>query len=368
MSERMSYEEQVKFRLQAVEVMRRSGWDKETRAYLARVLGVAERTIRRWELRVRQGKPVYEKRGRKADDVPRAKRQKVLRAMFELGPFSGVTVLRGMFSDVPYRVLSEMKRRLLRVALRRWRWYRRRLKWVRAGAVWAADFTRPKAGLWQGKDRLFLVRDLGSGAQLAAVACRGEKTKTVCAALLALITLFGAPLILKKDNAGAFRSEQTAALLEEHGITPLTSPPYTPAYNGACERSGGNFKRRVQHIAQMEGHPRIWLPQNLDDALLVANTTARPWGATGPTPAEALEDRRPITRQERTAFAHDLKIETDAALKTFKERNARMPTCIERASIDRSATQRTLCKHGYLQFRRGRLSTLVSAWRRRPNA
>lgn len=364
MSEEMTYEEQVRFRLQAVEVMRRSGGDREVRKYLAGVLGVAERTIRRWELRVREGKPVYEKRGPKADDVPRAERQKLITAMISLGPHAGVPTLRGLFDDVPYRFIARMKARLARVILRRYRWYRRRLEWLRSGAVWAADFTRPKAGLWQGKDRLFLVRDLGSGAQLAAVACRGEKAKVACAVLLALIALFGAPLILKKDNGGAFRSHALQAVLDEDGITPLDSPPYTPEYNGACERSGGNFKQRVTHIALIQGRTDHWLPRDIDEALLVANTTSRPNGATRPTPAEAFEDRRQITKRERMAFKQTRRAEIESALRTFKRENGRMPTCSERASIDRKATQHALCEHGNLRIRRGRLSTPISTWGR----
>ena len=132
---------------------------------------------------------------------------------------------------------------------RRGRWRLRRLDWLRSGAIWATDFTKPKAGLWQGNDRLLLVRDLGSGAQLAAVACKGEKAKTVCAVLLTLFVLFGPPLALKKDNGSAFTAACTQALLAEHDVTPLFSPPYTPEYNGACERSGGCFKQRVAHVA-----------------------------------------------------------------------------------------------------------------------
>jgi len=40
-----------------------------------------------------------------------------------------------------------------------------------------------------------------------------------------------------------------------------------------------------------------------------------------------------------------------------------MPTCAERAPILRKATQDALCKHGYLQLRRGRVSTPISNWK-----
>jgi len=366
--EKLSHEQEVRWRLQVLAILKKRGGGPRLRRDVAKMIGVHERTIARWQRRVRAGKPVYEKRGRKADDVPRARRQQLIEAMIRLGPYAGVPTLRAVFTDVPYRRIGWMKRRLMRVVIRRWRWYRKKLIWLCSGATWAMDFTKPKARLGHGGDRLFLVRDLGSGAQLAAVACKGEKGRTARMVLLALFALFGAPLVLKQDNGSAFRAHETQALLTEHDVTPLASPPYTPQYNGACERSGGTYKRRVEHIAFMAGHTGVWLPQNLDEALLVANTTARPWGANGPTPAEAFAARRAVTQRERRAFNETMRREIERGLKTFKERNARMPTCLRRASIDRKAIQTALCEHGYLKFRRGRLSTPISAWKARSKA
>lgn len=354
---------EIERRLLAVRICEEGGGSPEVRRAVARAYGVDERTVRRWEQRVREGKPVYEPPGRPPEEVPRERRQALLAKMMELGPCAGVPTLRAMFTDVPYRFIAKMKDRFARALVRRRGWYRRKLRWLRPGAVWAMDFTKPRARLWQRRRRLFLVRDLGSGAQLAAVATRGEKSSTACAVLLCLFALFGPPLVLKEDNGSAFIAGETRTLLAEHGITPLFSPPYTPSYNGACERSGGTFKQRVAHIASMERHAGVWFPQNLDEALCVANTTARPWGATGPTPAEALEAREPVTEKERNAFQETRDRSIELALKTFKERNGRMPTCSQRASIDRKATQKALCELGYLEIRRGRLSTPISTWK-----
>ncbi len=210
---------------------------------------------------------------------------------------------------------------------------------------------------------MFFVRDLASGATLAAVAVRSEKARAACAVLLSLFALFGAPLVLKMDNGSAFRADLTQALLEEHAVMPLRSPPYVPQYNGSCERSIGCFKQRVDHIAMIEGHAGRWLPRNLDDALLVANTTARPFGANGPTPAEAFEQRRAVTMEERKAFKQSRARAFASRLQTFKEENGRMPTCSQRAALDRKAMQKALCDLGYLEIRRGRISTPVSTWR-----
>ncbi|MDA1195945.1 MAG: DDE-type integrase/transposase/recombinase [Planctomycetota bacterium] len=354
---------EIERRLLAVRICEEGGGTPEVRRAVARAYGVDERTVRRWEQRVREGKPVYEDPGRPPDEVPRARRQTLIRAMLKLGPHAGVPTLRAQFADVPYRFLAKMKRRLTRAITRRRGWYRKRLRWLRAGAVWATDFTKPAAGLWQEQDRLFLVRDLGSSAQLAAVACRGERGRTARAVLLSLFLLFGAPLALKSDNGSAFRAHQTTELLAAHGVTPLFSPPYWPQYNGACERSGGTFKARVEYRARLRGRPGCWLPEDVDDALRVANTTARPWGATGPTPAEALRGRTPVTQSEREAFQATRARAIKNAVQTFKAETGTMPTCSQHATIDRKATQLALCKHGYLEIRRGRLSTPISTWK-----
>ena len=350
-------------RIVAVKICEEGGGTVEIRKVVAKALGVDERTVRRWAQRVREGKPVVEKPGRRPKKAPRSERQSLINEMVRLGPCAGVAVLRAKLPEVSYRLITRMKQRFVRVLQRRHSWYRRKLKWLRAGAVWAMDFTQPKAGMWRGMKKLFVVRDLGSGAQLAAVACKGELAKVSCAVVLALVAAFGAPLVAKHDNGGAFVGEVLQQMLTEHGITPLASPPYTPQYNGSCERSGGTFKQRVDHTALLEGHGGIWRPENVDEAPLLANTTSRPWGATGSTPAEVLERRRAVTPEEREAFKQTRALAIEQALKTFNERTGTMPTCSQRAAIDRKATQHALCEHGYLQIRRGRLSTPILTWK-----
>jgi transposase InsO family protein len=357
------YLAETKRRLLAVQICKEGGGTPEVRRAVAGGCGVNERTLRRWEERVREGKPVLKRPGRKPKKVPIEKRQQLIEEMIRLGPCAGVQALRGLLKDVPYRFITKMKRRFSRVVQHRYGWYRRRLKWLRAGAVWAMDFTKPKAGLWQGKRRLFLVRDLASGLQLAAVACRGETGKTVRAVLLALFLTLGAPLVLKHDNGGAFTADLTQTAMTENGVTPLASPTYWPQYNGSCERSGGTFKQRVEHLAMLAGHPGRWTQEDIEEAMLIANASARPRGANAATPGEAFEARTPATPEEREAFRRSVAAEIECGLETWRKETGKMATCSERAAITRKATQVALCEHGYLEFRRGRLSTPISTWK-----
>ena len=333
------------------------------RRRVARALDVTERTLRRWAARQRNGEPLARPRGRKPTPVARPLRQGVIRTLARLGPCAGVAVLRGLFRDVPYRQLASLKRRFARAIQRRRGWHRALLRWRRAGAVWTTDFTCPEARLADNGNRICLVRDLGSGAQLASVRCQGETAKAACAVLAGLFVVLGAPLVVKHDGGGAFVAGVTQALLREHKVVSLRSPPRTPQYNGACERSGGTLKQRIAHLAWAGGHPDRWSDADLEHARLQANATARPRGANGSTPAEALAGRRPIGPRERKAFKRTRAREVARSLQTHESKHGRRPACAERAAILRKATQHALCKHGYLEFRRGRISTPISTWK-----
>jgi len=333
------------------------------RRLVARCWSVTQRTLRRWARREKDGRRLAERLGRPPEPVPRERRQEVIRALFELGPCAGVAVLRARFRDVPYRTIKKLTRRFARVIQRRRGWYRKRLHWLCEGSVWATDFTQPEASLPDEDNRLLLVRDLASGAQLAAVPCRDETARAVCTVLAMLFVALGPPLLLKHDNGGAFCAELTQKLLQAFDVVALRSPPRTPQYNGSCERAGGTLKQRIAHVAFAEGHPETWSGANVDEALWQANTTARPRGANGPTPAEAFARRRPIGTEERDAFKQTRARAIARACETHETNRGTMPSCAEHAAIVRKATQHALCEHGYLEFRRGRISTPIASWK-----
>jgi len=97
------------------------------------------------------------------------------------------------------------------------------------------------------------VRDLASGYGLEPLCMQGRvpSGKEVAANLEWLFRNNGAPLILKRDNAGNFCCEEVDEVLARWGVIPLDSPPYTPAYNGAMERSQGALKE--EFMSQLQG-------------------------------------------------------------------------------------------------------------------
>ena len=347
----------------AVRMVEELGGTRDARRQVARVHGVSERTVRRWEARAQAGKPLAVRRGRQPTDVARAKRQGLIRALLQHGPRVGVAVLRRLFGDIPYRVIARFKKRFWRVWTRRYGWILRKLCWLRAGAVWAADFTKPKERLEGGAGRILVIRDLASGMQLLAMRSRGERAAAVVAALTILLASLGVPLVFKHDGGGAFTGHDTQAVLREHGVTSLRSPPRTPEYNGSEERGLGHLKERASHAAFVAGHPGYVTDAELETARKQLNDTGCPLGPNGPTPADMFSGRRPITAAERQAFTQTLEDEIASRVQTHIEECGMMPACSECAAIDRKAIRFALCEHEYLKFGRGRLSTPISTWR-----
>jgi len=320
---------------------------------------VSPRTLRRWAKEAGEGKCMATPRGRRTRLPRRSLRQGVIALFLLLGTRVGVPTIRAMFSAVPYRQIASMKARLRKVIARRKGYRQKRLAWLAAGATWAMDFTKPKATLANGSTHLFVVRDLASGMRLAIVPCMNERARTVRKTLESLFQLHGAPLVIKHDGGSAFKAETTLALLRRFEVLSLRSPAYTPRYNGSCERGLGWAKVRIEEVAAQEGHPGRWTTRTIERARQWMNATPRPEGPQQATPCEVFEARRRVPPAARRAFKRLVASEIEAAVMTKQKLFGRMPECAELEQIERKAVQHALCEHGYLEVRRGRVSTPV---------
>lgn len=315
-------------------------------------LGLTPRTLQRWEQWRCSGRRRGRGRGRPARCSDRATRQRLLGLLALLGPHVGVPTLQAQLPDMPRREVQDLVRRYRRVWRRRHRQFLRVLHWQRPGTVWAIDFAEPPAPVEGCYPHLLAVRDLASGQQLAWLPVADETAETVAAALQALFREHGAPLVLKSDNGSAFIAEELTAVLAAWGVWQLRSPPEWPQYNGACEAGIGSMKTRTHHQAAAAGRPGEWACDDAEAARRQANETARPWGAGGPTPEDAWGQRRPITPEERAAFAATVR---------QAQQQARGGT----AAIDRAAISQALEKYGLLTFdRRARLGVVRVRGRR----
>jgi hypothetical protein len=165
----------------------------------------------------------------------------------------------------------------------------------------------------------------------------------------------GWPLVVKMDNGGPFRDDETKRLLAEHEVLPLFSPKRCPSYNGGVERANGQLAGYQEAVAEFRGRRAGPTREDAETARQLANDLARPGGWQGPTAGELWARRQPISAEERMAFmatvaAHraeiraEWKFDADADL-----------THDQASAIDRRAIRDALVEHGLLRIhpRRG---------------
>ena len=185
-------------------------------------------------------------------------------------------------------------------------------------------------------------------------------------ALRSLFRLCGPPLVLKMDNGSAFIAEDLRALLREHSVLALYSPPGTPSYNGSVEAGIGSLEVRAFYESARHDRPGEWTCDDVAAARLQANATAHPWGLHGPTPEIGWQHRARVTEHEAQLFrsAYDRQRERECAERSMTSSNE-CSTWL-RASIDRVALSRALIERGLLLIRSRRITppiTLQSAGR-----
>lgn len=269
----------------------------------AACLGIAPRTLRAWESRLRALPETIAARGRPVHRSERAARTAVLEFLAGVGPGIGLSPLAGQFPDLSNAELADLLRRYRRIWVHRHAQLLHVLHWQQPGTVWAIDYARAPVPLEEGYTELLAVRDLASGMQLLWLPVREATAATTRAALTELFVVYGAPLVLKLDNGSPFVAETTQHLLAHWQVTPLYSPPGCPQYNGSIEAGIGALKVRTHYQAVRQGRPGEWTLADAEAAREQTNTLGRPWGAHGPTPAERWATRHTVTVRERDAFA-----------------------------------------------------------------
>jgi hypothetical protein len=335
------------FALQA----RQRGW---TLAEAAEQVGLNQRTLRDWQERNRQDDQEIRLLGRPQERATPARRNEVIAALAQVGAGLSVPYLRLHFEDVARAELADLRARYRR--LYRGRQAQRVLHWQRPGSVWAIDYSAAPCRIEGCYDCLLAVRDLASGYALWWQAVAEATAVTTLAALHALFTTWGRPLVLKADNGSPFRAEVVAEMLQEEEVTVLYSPPYTPRYNGAIEAGIGALKTRVHEESARQGRPGAWTCADIEAAREEANRFSYPRGVGGPTPAEGWQGRLPISDKERREFIEAVKTELAKREREgydAREGGEQRPT--DQATRQREAISAALVAQGYLSYTRRRI-------------
>lgn len=260
--------------------------------------------------------------------------------------------------DLPRREACRWLKRFRQDWGRAWQAGLMLLTWTQPGTVWALDYSEAEVSI-EGQHRyLLLVRDLASGKQLLALPCTGETEATAVAALQELFKRHGTPLVLKADNGSAFIGARFRALLEDHGVTALYSPPHTPRYNGACEAGIGGLKTRVRHLAAWAHRPGEWTLEDVERARCAGNEHGRPFGRNRPTPEQAWTGRVRLTEEACDAWRACLAKHHEALCASRTSEPGRSRLALER----RTAISRALLELDYLQIKSRRVSLPITSF------
>ena len=120
----------------------------------------------------------------------------------------------------------------------------RRIEWLTPGVVWAMDVTEYSLGLTR-KIYLHNTQDLGSRYKFLPMAGGYPVGQEVAGYLGEQFDRYGAPLVLKRDNAGNMKHRAINEVLAESFVLPLNNPEYYAPYNGAIEESQREVKSRL---------------------------------------------------------------------------------------------------------------------------
>jgi transposase InsO family protein len=328
-------------------------------------LGIDPSTLRVWRERWAEDHLQPKERGRPTDRVNRDQLWSLLAVFGLIGPQVGLPTLQSLLPDIPRAALVSLQARCRAIYRRKASWVIYALRWTCPGAVWAIDFAEPPEPIEGIYTHLLVVRDLPSGYVLIAIPTIAESATLVVHVLASLFKWFGVPLVLKSDNGGPFITDEVKALLREHNVLPLYSPPGTPRYNGSVEAGIGSIKVRAFWQAALADRPGQWTCDDIEAAVHEANTTGRPRQLTESSPQEAWLSRVPITDGQRAAFHETY----DGFATEEYTRRGWLPMARlqhhEQSSLDRAAISRALVELGFLLIRRRRITPPVSRLRLR---
>ena len=315
--------------------------------HVTRALSIPERTVRHW----RSSKPTpRRRRGRPPLPATRDQRNQVFRFIKERGAGAPLGAVRAAFPHLRRADLASVLKRYRRLVRRRAQRFQSRLEWRRAGAIWAADFKERREPLEGRYGWILSIKDLGSGYQLAWQPLVEATAEAVQATYRELFAEYGPPLVLKSDNGGQFKADDTKDLLAEHDVIPLYSPKRHPQYNGGVERANGQLTGYQEALAQ---HYRRPAGPTCDDAELarqLAGELAHPHGWRGPTARQLWEGRDPLTPQERTTFLATVERNRAQVLAHWNFAPDAVLPHYPAAAVDRRAVRDALLAHDLLRI------------------
>jgi hypothetical protein len=306
----------------------------------AKQLCIRSRTLASWCSRQRRGEMTCRPRGRPCKESLFHRRLAVAEFLRDTVPYMSIPAMRDAFPEMPRCELTDLRRDYWSVYRRHNEVIRAQLTWHSPGRVWAMDHTKPPTPVDGMYPKIFAVRDLASGMELAWQPVPDETAETTRDALLALFREHGPPLVLKSDNGGAFKAE-VIQLLEGWRVTPLLSPPETPRYNGSREAGNGALKTRTHYLAH---DPGFWTSDDMEAAQRYTNEYYRR-RETDRTALKIWNARTAIDDTERKRFLLTVRRIRSQMEETM---NPGDQTAATKAAIERRVVSQALEEFGIL--------------------
>jgi transposase InsO family protein len=316
-------------------------------AAVIRKLDLAERTARRWR---RAPAASLAHRGRRPQGASREERNRVYCFLRQGGTSTSLAAVRAAFPAMRRDDLRDLVSRYRRVQRRKAQRHRSRLEWRRPGAVWAADFKERREPMEGRYGWILSIKDLASRYQLAWLPVEAADGEVVRVIYDRLFAEHGRPLVMKTDNGGPFRDDETKRLLAEYEVVPLFSPKRRPSYNGGVERANGQLAGYQEAVAEFRGRRAGPNREDAETARHLANDLARPQGWCGPNAGQLWAGRTPMADEERAAFRATIALGRKE-IRAEWDFDAEAPLTHDQASaIDRRAVRDALVEHGLLRI------------------
>jgi transposase InsO family protein len=330
---------------------------------VTRKLNISDRTVRRWRSADLQQPPV--RCGRPGRPATIEERNTVLRYLAKRGAMTPLYALRHAFPELRRADLADLHQRYRRVQQKKRKRKQSRLKWLVAGAVWAADFKERREPIEGRYGWILSIKDLASRNQLAWQPLEAATAAAVQAVYQRLFDEQGPPLVMKSDNGAQFREEGTKAKLAEHQVTPLYNPVRHPSYNGGVERANGQLAGYQEAVAASKGREGLPTREDAENARQLANELHRRDGYGGQTAAGIWGTRKPIFPSQREAFLQALSERRNVARAALKFEPEADLTHYQQAAVDRRAVRGVLVAQELLQIlpkqRRRKVNVLGAA-------
>jgi len=213
-------------------------------------------SIMRWKARAAAGLPLIEQAGPKKKEPINIQIIKARIESLDHGRrrTQGTTALYQEIADqISRRDLQELVREERKNRLEDMK----RVQWLKAGMAWSMDTTE----YGPLKTKITPLRDLGSKYQLPPPLVEPRENGQKIASYLDIqFRKHGPPMFIKRDWGSPLNCAEVDAVLENHRVLPLNSPPGYPQYNGSAERTMQDLQAeldRLQMEKMMAGAPLI---------------------------------------------------------------------------------------------------------------